>query len=235
MTSDNQQTELPPLIDLPVYRDTYLSQERTDELCRYVWEHYPDSVRVIAGEIKRNALERGKIPETMDNVSCYLREDEAAGKITQISMTAMVDLMHEIDRRIHRALGFPEIEVVKYPIAPTPHGPFPPLINLPVHVLPSTGEPFHGVTQEQADRLTRELYEKLKQAQPEVIFASVELMRMGLVRGEPNWRMLRVANEVAKTGDGMRSGNIETELMRRLLKMNATPPAQENENQPTRD
>jgi hypothetical protein len=235
MTNEEQKAELPPLIDLPVYRDTYLSQERTDELCRYVWALYPDSVRVIAGEIARNALERGKIPKAMDNLSCYLREDEAAGKIGQISLTAMVDLMHEIDRRIHKALGHAEIEVVKYPIAPTPYGPFPPLIDLPVHVLPSTGQPFHGVTQEKADRLTHELYEKLKKEDPEVIFASVELMRMGLVSGEPTWKLFGAAQEIAKTGEGLGAVEIRSELMRRLLKMNVTPPAQENENHLTRD
>lgn len=235
MTNDNQQTELPPLIDLPVYRETYLSQERTDELCRYVWEHYPDSVRVIAGEIERNALERGKAPKMMDNLSCYLREDEAAGKIAPLSLTAMVDLMHEIDRRLHKALGRPEIEVVQYPIAPTPRGPFPPLIDLPVYIIPSLGTPRNGVTQQQADKLTHELYEALKANDPEVIFASVELMRMGLVSGEPTWKLLHAAQKIAKTGDGMRSGDIKTELIRRLFKMNETPPVQENENHLTRD
>jgi len=234
MTNDSQSHELPPLIDLPVYRDTYLSQERTDELCRYVWEHYPDPVRVIAGEIARNALERGKIPKTMDNLSCYLREDEAAGKIGSISLTAMVDLMHEIDRRIHRALGVPEIEVVKYPIAPTPQGPFPSLIDIPVLTL-KTGQSRHGVTQEQADRLTRVLYEKLKAEQPEVIFASVELVRMGMISGEPTWKMFHAAQNVVAAEDGMFSGDVRLELMRRLFKMIAEAPAQENENQLTRD
>lgn len=235
MTNDNRETELPPLIDLPVYRDTYLSQERTDELCRYVWEHYPDPVRVIAGEIARNALDRGKAPKMMDNLSFYLREDEAAGKIAPLSLTAMVDLMHEIDRRLHKALGHPEIEVVKYPIAPTPYGPFPPLIDLPVYTLPSTGKPHHGVTQQQADKLTHELYETLKANDPEVIFACVEHMRMGMIAGEPTWKLFNAAQKIAKTGDGMRSGDIKTELIRRLFKMNETPPAQENENHLTRD
>lgn len=235
MTNESQPTELPPLIDLPVYRDTYLSQERTDELCRLVWEHCPDQLRVIASEIKCNALDRGYIPKMMGKLGSFLRKEEAAGNIEPISLTAMVDLMHEIDRRLHKALGVPEIEVVKYPIAPTPHGPFPSLIDTPVLLLPSTGTPLFGVTQEQADRLTRELYEKLKAEDPEVIFAAVEWVRMGMMAGEPTWKMFAAAYNVPKTGDTMSGGDVKMELLRRLLNMNKAPPAQENDNQPTRD
>jgi hypothetical protein len=235
MKSDNQQTELPPLIDLPVYRDTYLSQERTDELCRLLWAQCPDQIRVIANNIKHDPIVRGDTPKMMGKLCSLLRKKEAAGEVDPISLTAMVDLMHEVDRRIHIALGVPEIKAVNNPIAQTPYGPFPPLMDLPVEVVASTGKPRHGVTQEQADRLTRELYETLKASDPEVIFAAVEWMRMGLVSGEPTWKLLGAAQNIAKTGEGMRGDNVQIELMRRLLRMNATPPKQENDNQLTRD
>ncbi len=215
--------ELPPLIELPVYRETYLSQERTDELCRYVWTHYPKHIWRITEDTRNDELERGEIPNVMRSLSGAVRNDGNAGTIEPTSMTARVDLMHEIDRRIHRALGLPEIAVIKYPIASSPAGPFPPLIDIPI-LRTASGLVRCGMTQERADRLTRVLYEKLKEENPEVIFASVELMRMGLLNGEPTWVMSVVADKVAIHEEGIFGSDVKLELLRRLLKMVAAPP-----------
>lgn len=200
---------LPPLIDLPVYRDTYLSQERTDELCHYVWENYPDYIRDLVNVAERVPIYRTKFAKINDNLSCRLRDDEKAGKIRQISLIGMVDLIFEIDRRIRKALDLPEIEVLWKPIAPGPEGPFPPLIDLPLD------SPLSKIPQEKADGLIWELYATLIRENPEAIFAQVEMTRRHLWSGEPSWIIFGTAKKISAAEDEVNSSDVSGELRRR--------------------
>lgn len=163
--------ELPELVDLPVYRDDYISQKRVDELCRLIWELKPVFIRELVFEEKlpfpnnRNSIFSRK----MGRVIHFLRDEEKAGNIEPISMIGMVDLTYEITRRIRHVMGLEDIEPAGKPIAQGPKGPFPELIALPIYRNPR-GEPQPTVTQEKADKFCAETYDVLIKNHPEVVF-----------------------------------------------------------------
>jgi len=123
-----EDVELPELIDLPVYREDYISQERVDELCKLAWKEQPY-------EIKRMVFHERDHEGPFDRESGYykgmaiiidfIREEEKAGRIEPISMIAMVDLTYEISRRIRLATGYEDYKPYGIPIADGPEGPFP--------------------------------------------------------------------------------------------------------------
>lgn len=196
MSSNEQETGLPTLIELPVYRDTYLSQERTDELCRLLWSERPDLIVALVSVEKIGAQDRTKFAKTNTLVSEFLRDEEKAGRVEPISLTGMVDLLYEINRRVRKILGLNDIPVYGKPIAPGPEGPFPLLIHKPI--LNINGKPHEGMTQEIADRLAQKIYDIMVREHPEALYAYIEMWRRCLRSGEPSWEISNVARNVTK-------------------------------------
>jgi hypothetical protein len=215
MRNDNHQTELPPLIDLPVYRGTYMSQQRTDELCRLLWQQRPDLIRALVEREEVVPQDRTMFARVTSRITEYFREEEKAGRIEAISLTSMVDLIYEIDRRVRQSLGLPAIPVRWKPIAPGPDGPFPPWPDKPIYSSPE-GNTFQGLTQEKADRLTPQIYAALIKECPEAIFAQVENERRHLRSCEANSITGTWANRIVSPKDEVSSAFILSEFNERL-------------------
>lgn len=215
MTNDNQKNELPPLIDLPVYRDTYLSQERTDELCRLLWEQRPDLIRALVAEEEVVPKDRTMFARVTSRITNYFRDEERAGRIDAISLTGMVDLIYEIDRRVRKSLGLPAIPVRWKPVAPGPDGPFPPWPDKAIYRTP-TGNTGKGLTQEKADRLTPLIYDALITERPEALFAQAENERRHLRTCEASGIISRFTSRIVSPEDEVSSSFIFSEFMERL-------------------
>lgn len=215
MTNQSQETELPPLIDLPVYRDTYLSQERTDELCRLLWQQRPDLIRALVAREEVVPQDRTMFARVTSRITEYFREEEKAGRIDAISLTGMVDLIYEIDRRVRKSLGLPAIPVRWKPIAPGPDGPFPPWPDKPIHRSPK-GIAAKGLTQEKADRLTPLIYDALIKEMPEAMFAQTENERRHLRTCEASGIISRFTSRIVSPEDEVSSSFILSEFNERL-------------------
>lgn len=196
MRNENQQTELPPLIDLPVYRGTYMSQERTDELCRILWTKHPDLIATLFQIEKAGTEDRTKFAKTNTFVVEFLRNEEKAGHVEPISMIGMVDLLYELNRRVRKALGLNDVPVYGKAISPDPAGPFPPLVHKPI--LEINGKSHRGMTQETADRLAQNLYDIMAREHPEALYAYIEMWRRCLRSGEADWVIAQVARDITE-------------------------------------
>ncbi len=123
--------ELPALIDLPVYQETYCDQRLTDHLCRYVWQNKPEFVRSLAEQEmlpfpdNRDAM----LGRACERIEYYLKDEAKEGRAPELSMLGMIDLIYEIDRRVRKGLGLFNIPVVGTALAASPEGPFPELIK----------------------------------------------------------------------------------------------------------
>jgi hypothetical protein len=212
--------KIPDLIDLPVYRDAYLSQERTDALCSRIWEERPDLVERFVQNARRFdfPLDRDAyFTKPNAAVISYLREKEKAGEVEPISITAMVDFMYELDHRIRKIVGKPKIEIIGDPIAQGPDGPFlPELVTMPIY-RDKEGKPQKGMTQEIADRLCPQIYAHFLENNPEVIFAYRELDRRQFRSGEPSWVVFSFVRDFVKSLDEeVDFLDLKTEFRRRL-------------------
>lgn len=152
--------DLPPLTNLSVYQETYCDQELTDRLCRYVWDNKPEFVCRMA---EQKLL---PFPQNHDDIhakACgrveyYLWDEIKAGRVPELSMLAMIDFMYEIDRRVRKGLGLPDIPVVGTPLSPSPDGPFPELIARPFYK-PYTDYVFPGAQQEMVNKYAPLIYQ----------------------------------------------------------------------------
>ena len=215
---------MPDLIDLSVYRETYLSQKRTDELCALIWDDRPDLIVRLVGNVRsfEFPLDRDAyLTKPNAAIIAHLRKKEKTGDIEQISMTGMIDFLYELDRRIRKIEGKSEIEVIGDPIAPSPHGPFPELIIVPIY-RNKEGHPSKGMTQELADRLCPRIYEHFLENDPEVIFAYCEMNRRHLRSGEPKWEVLNFMMDFIRLQkEEVNSSYVHIEFGRRLSYMSS--------------
>lgn len=178
-------SQLPELMDLPVYRDTYCDQKTTDKALRHLCSARPDLVQELAEQEMRS------FPDGRDELygkKCgsiihYFRQDAPQNELLDISRLGMLDLLYELSRRLRRALGLPEIPVLGEPLADAPDGVFPPLLSKKVWVSKEGKMP---VSQEFTDRVLGEFYERY----PAVVFEMSEqqrrLMRTYEINGECN-------------------------------------------------
>jgi len=164
--------ELPELIDLPVYREDYISQERVDELCKLVWKERQYDIKTMVfherdheGPFDRNCDYFYALKE----ITNHLREEEKTGRIEPISMIAMVNLNYEISRRVRLATGYEDYKPYGKPIADGPQGPFPPIGQLDNWL--------NGRRDEDPAKISPDreaVYNKLCKEHPEVVFANAE-------------------------------------------------------------
>lgn len=213
------ETNCPKLVDLPVYRSTYLDQQRVNELCALLWKERPDLVAGIAESTGSELADRDvdTFADINMHVIAFFQEKIQSKNTDPISMTGMVDLIFEIDRRIRKALGFTEIQIIGNSIADSPLGPYPSVVSVPVRTSPENIAPFRGLTHEKLDRLTQQAYNLLISENPEVIFAFVELLRRHLRRGVPDIHILDACKRVAAKEEGVSGSDIKLGFGHRLF------------------
>ncbi len=192
----SNRTDAPELIDLPVYRDDYISQQQVDLLCRILWDEKPWYIRDLAAE--ENAGRR-KSPtkiqtlwKVFSRMGTFFRELESNDpRIEKISYLGMVDLVYEVERRVRIALGLEDFKPVGYPIAPSPEGPFPEVGDVLFHILKD--EDYYREYPGCKDKVeptfypeSNKVYQKLCEEHPDVLFAFAEGIRRCQISLEKN-------------------------------------------------
>ncbi len=191
----------PELIDLPVYRDDYISQQQVDLLCRILWDEKPSSVEEFTEEeksmasilIRRNPVVINAISNLLHRISEFFREKEGLQNIEKISYTGMVDLIYEVERRIRVAIGLGDFFPVGHPIAPSPEGPFPENGDIYFHILKD--EDYYkefpsyvdGRKEPALPPARNAVYKMMCKEHPEMVFADAEALRRYQDGGELYW------------------------------------------------
>jgi len=181
-----EETEMPELIDLPVYREDYISQEQVDKACRLLWKEKPyyvqDLIDEERGGRRDNPIQIHGMHRVMSRLGYFFREKEESGELNKISYTGMVDLIYETERRVRIAIGLDDFKPIGHPIAPTPHGPFPEIGDVKYHVLKD--EPhireysdYDNKTKPEIPPERNVIYHKLCKEHPEIVFAYAEGIR----------------------------------------------------------
>lgn len=156
-TRVTRREDAPELPKLPVYQEIYCSQGITDALCDYVMEHAPwDTV-----------LWQIYAEDEPDDPAPYLRNEPIARIrdyiINNVSNTievpdsdlGILDFGYEFRRRVRVSQGWMDISVEGKPLAPTPDGPYPDMIDLPIRDQSQRKWP---VTQALVDLVIRDAY-----------------------------------------------------------------------------
>jgi len=176
--------EMPELIDLPVYREDYISQERVDELCKLVWKEQQLGIKTMfyfqrtSDHVEPHERCPGYF-NGMAKVEIFIREQEKAGRIEPISMIAMVDFEYELGRRIRIAGGYEDHKPFGKPIADGPEGPLPPAGQF--------GNWVNGWRDKEPAEVSPErkkVYNQLCKEHPEVVFADAEARQRYILLGE---------------------------------------------------
>lgn len=209
----SHENDLPELVSLQVHRDTYLSQQRTDELCMLLWKKYPELVGLLAHEAKYPFPDCriGRFRSLIEELHIFFREEEKEGNIESLSLIQMVDLSWEVDRRIRKGIGVEEAPICGSSFIVDPSGPFP---EWPEGKMSSY--PAKGMTQELSDELSKKIYEYLVENQPEVLFAMTENDRRVLQEGEPDLLVQSIAKKLTPEEYGLPARAAYTEFTARL-------------------
>jgi len=169
----NEKAAIPPLIDLPVYRDTYCDQKMTDDLLRHLWETRADLISEAAIlEVKPDAYRIHadyQYKDVLDKVITYLRKALPEELKAPPSRLGMLDLLYEFSRRLRGSTGQEQLILLGQPLAPSPEGPYPALPNTPVW-------PGRRFTQETADAVLQEAY----RLNPAAFYECAEQMRRSI-------------------------------------------------------
>jgi hypothetical protein len=183
--SPGKSIKKPELIDLPVYRDKFISQQRVDELYKLFWNADSDiTIRDLAEEHlmdrRFNISYHDHIESVFDRITKFFREKEKGGEIEPLSYIAMVDLLYEIDRRVRISSSMDDFMPQGHPDVPTPDSDRPAMDSSYYEVFKNI-EPyknsgrFKSGPTEGAKK--HKVWGKLLKEHPEVIFASIEASR----------------------------------------------------------
>ena len=186
-----EETEIPEIIDLPVYREDYISQEQVDKACRLLWKEEPYSVQALIDEEvvthRNNPTQWLGMSRMLGRLGYFFREKEESGELNKLSYTSVVDLIYETERRVRIAIGLDDFKPIGQPIAPTPHGPFPENIGRYFESL-DNDKPNYSESKDKTKRKMPPertiIYHKLAKEYPEVLFAYTEAIRRYQAGGE---------------------------------------------------
>jgi hypothetical protein len=181
---------MPDLIELPVYRDDFISQQRVDELCKFLWNAESWRIKQLILAIDDSEHHHRFDTETMRDIAwemrkirIYLREEASKGAIDPLSDLQMCDFLYEVERRLRVFGGYKEFEPAGKPLAPTPQGPFPEHGDIAQHIFEGTEEAHfaHWPTTEVATYSPQRMvnYKALCEEHPEKLFAYGEEFRRG--------------------------------------------------------
>lgn len=166
------QEELPPLVELPVYRDTYCSQQMTDDALSLLWKRRSDLVR-LQGALEPSNYDQTYLMQLAAIVEFFRTEASKELAIPETRL-GMLDLVYELSRRLRMALGIPPWELRGRALANSPDTPLPPLPPLPIKTNKGV-DTYFGMTQEIADRIIAATYVEA----PELFYERVECLRRG--------------------------------------------------------
>jgi hypothetical protein len=153
MFSQNLQP-LQPLPELSVVRDTYCSQATVDKIAHYFQAQRQDLLIQVLEEERLQRIAAHY--EAYGKIVNYLKND--ASNEIEVPQTdlGMIDLIYELSRRIRVAYELPDIMVTGKPLAPSPDGPFPPLVDLEMDFINEK----RGATQRMVDTVLNILYQR---------------------------------------------------------------------------
>lgn len=207
--------ELPPLVDLPVIRDTYCSQEMTDRALMYLWEKEPELVRA-QGKVEQINYDAAYVMELGRIVEFFQKATNSGIKIP-ITRLGMLDLVFELSRRLRKALEIPEYEIKGRSFAKSPEDSMPDLPALPIQLL-KNGKPPFDLTQEVVDRIIAATYKK----RPDLFYEFSEILRRGGIWPHDTFNELKkVFLDVRRPEEKLDSFQLQTiggELNRRISK-----------------
>ena len=124
MKSDATDTrpKMRPLPALTVYRETYCSQEMTDNVVSYLEENAPDLLySCMVDETPVYDIRFKAYGELVH----YLNHEVTKKISIPDKNLGLVDLVYEISRRIRTAYNLPEIKIIGRALTPTIDGPYP--------------------------------------------------------------------------------------------------------------
>jgi hypothetical protein len=203
--------KLPEIIDLPLYRDTYISRQQVNDFCTLLWCNKPLTVEYLVNLISSsptgeealgNPVGRRTLNEKLGEVSYFFEKEAEKGNIEPISYIAMVDLIYEIERRIRKALGLADFVPFGEQIAPSPEVPIPqgfPLYNIikndpTLMNCPKILEDFKGKIPKEYPPNRDKLYQRLFKEHPDIGFALSE----GIRRSHDAYNVSSVIGKILK-------------------------------------
>ncbi len=210
----------PPLIELEIIRSTYCDQPTTDHIFHHLWKGTPDLVTNLANE------ELWPFPECRTSahrkalyaITYKLRETPSPGPSLPRSRLAAFDLLHELSRRLRKALGLREIAVFGNPLATGPEGPFPPLAEKIV----SHGADWRSdqaMTQELSDTICSQAYD----TDPALMYELCEQKRHLIYTGEIDHAFDQLITAIKQQHNASERFGFRQELEARLAAMCALP------------
>jgi hypothetical protein len=151
------------LPELPVLRDSYCSQETVNRIVRWIHDNHPEWLMKLLAEESGNRA--GHYLETSELLSKLKKHayNEVEGVTPYLGE---IDLIYEIDRRLRKAYDFSELLPRGKPLAPSPNGPFPPMLVLKISPINEK----RGATQEIVDTVLADFYNQ----RPDLWFAAGE-------------------------------------------------------------
>ncbi len=165
-------------------RHAYCSKEIVDAAVRWLHGNRPDLLKKLLDEetVIRNII----YYKVMGGIMHALRV-EAKGQIEiPQNELGMIDLLYEISRRLRNAYELSNIPPRGKPLAPSPNGPFPPMLAVKI----SQRNEERGATQDIVDTVLADFYDQ----RPDLWFAASEAAQrnlgFGVVQREM-WSLLR--------------------------------------------
>lgn len=167
----NTNVEIKPLAHLPVIRETYCSQKMTDDIIDYLEKEDPHG-RFTGAYLGQspNRLEANSL--NLSKAIGQIHRHDAGCLEKPSTIIGEIDLAFELARRINKARGFKDLEVVGKPLAPHIDGPYPDVINLPKIQIDKMSAKA-GLTQEMVDKAIAAAYEQ----NPEIFYIIAEAWR----------------------------------------------------------
>jgi hypothetical protein len=110
--TENAIPDVPALIDLPVHREDYLSQQRVDELCKMLWKKEPWCiVKLASAEDDKGHLFRFdefvayKLWPSLRAIKQFFNAQAEQGEFEKLSDLQMCDIIYEVERRVRIVTG----------------------------------------------------------------------------------------------------------------------------------
>jgi hypothetical protein len=158
------------LPELPVLRDSYCSQETVDRIVRWIHDNHPDRLMQLLRE--ESGIRQATYYIAIKNIWAILKKEHLQEIEAMTPHLGAVDLLYEISRRLRNAYGLSDIPPRGKPLAPSPNGPFPPMLNAKV----SPHNEKRGAAQEIVDVVLADFYDQ----RPDLWFAAGEGMQRNL-------------------------------------------------------
>ncbi len=209
--SMNAQIKLKPLPKLPILRDDYISQGQVDEIVDCLEKHHTELLRKAVENEYPNRVDLHS--ETHAEIVEAIKEGLKGKAVLPDSQLGFIDFAFELSRRIRKAYEMSDIKYQGQPLAESPDGPFPQLIDLEVQS--RTIENGH-LTQGLADEMLLKFYTHY----PELAFLEAESLRAGEYWLGAFWKIQEKFQELTDKELGrIEKSRLATELRRRLSKM----------------